>query len=116
MISRACGALSITPPIRSAAANKGRSPVREVSDANRGSGSSLLVTRPAGAAIPWAILPRDPRPRQFRDFITRPTLSKIAPIWLSLTISGGEIAMVSPAIRMTTFSSANALHMASKPR
>jgi len=45
--------------------------------------------------------------------ITRPTFSKISPISISLTISGGVSAMVSPVTRITMFSSAKAFSIAS---
>ena len=45
--------------------------------------------------------------------ITRPTFSKISPICASLTISGGESAMVSPVMRIMRFSSAKACTIAS---
>src|SRR5262249_31377732 len=45
--------------------------------------------------------------------ITRATLSKISAVWLSLTISGGVSASVSPLFRIITPSSWDALAMAS---
>ena len=45
--------------------------------------------------------------------ITRPTLSKISPICASLTISGGDSAMVSPATRIMKPSSWKARSIAS---